>query len=85
MYFAVPAALLVGIIPYSKVGMKTVNHRLNAVGMSLETAEKRKRGLVAVDEKSAWEDLENWRKKNLGRALLAGVAGVLGGIGMAQM
>ena len=85
MFFALPATALLGIIPYSKVVMKSVNHRLNAAGESLEVEEKRGIGLQVVDEISAWRDLEQWRKKNLTRAALAGLAGVLGGMGIARL
>ena len=85
MFFALPATALLGIIPYSKVVMKSVNHRLNAAGESLEVEEKRGVGLQVVDEISTWRDLDQWRKKNLTRAVLAGFAGVLGGMGVAKL
>ncbi|KAF8437429.1 hypothetical protein BGX38DRAFT_931891 [Terfezia claveryi] len=75
MFFATSATLLMGIIPYSKVVMKRINHRLNAAGESLEV----------VDEQSTWRDLEQWRKKNWTRAAMAGVAGILGGMGVAKL
>jgi len=85
MFFAASATLLVGIIPYSKVVMKSINHRLNAAGESLEAQEKRGIGLQVVDEQGTWRDLEQWRKKNWARAAMAGVAGVLGGMGVAKL
>lgn len=85
MYFATSATLLLGIIPYSKVVMKNINHRLNAAGESLEAEEKRGMGLQVVDEQNTWRDLEQWRKKNWTRAVLAGIAGVLGGMGVANL
>ena len=85
MSFALPATALLGIIPYSKAVIKSVNHRLNAARKSLEVEEKRGIGLQVVDEISAWRDLEQWRKKNLTRAALAGLAGVLGGMGIARL
>jgi len=85
MFFATSATVLLGIIPYSKAVMKNVNHRLNAAGESLEEEEKRGVGLQVVDEQSTWADLDQWRKKNWTRAALAGVAGVLGGMGVAQL
>jgi len=85
MFFATSAALLMGIIPYSKVVMKSINHRLNAAGEGLEVEEKRGIGLKVVDEQSTWRDLEQWRKKNWTRAAMAGVAGVLGGMGVAKL
>ena len=85
MFFALPATVLLGIIPYSKVAMKSVNHRLNAAGESLEAKEKQGIGLQVVGEMSTWKDLDQWRKKNLIRAALAGLAGVLGGMGIAKL
>lgn len=82
MFFALPASLLLGIIPYSKVVMKKPTKRLNAAGESLEQNEKRKTGLQVVDEASTWNDLEAWRKKNWVRAGLASAAGAIGAVGI---
>lgn len=85
MFFATSATVLFGIIPYSKVVLKNVNHRLNAAGESLEAEEKRGIGLQVVDEQTTWADLDQWKKKNWTRAALAGIAGVLGGVGVAKL
>lgn len=85
MFFATSATLLMGIIPYSKIVMKKINHRLNAAGESLEAEERRGMGLQVVDEQSTWRDLDQWRKKNWTRAAMAGVAGILGGMGVAKL
>ncbi|KAI5801628.1 hypothetical protein DFH27DRAFT_63302 [Peziza echinospora] len=82
MFFALPASLLLGIIPYSKTVMKQPAKRLNAAGRSLEENEKRKTGLQVVDEASTWDDLEAWRKANWVRAGLAGAAGAIGAVGI---
>ncbi|KAF8470175.1 hypothetical protein BDZ91DRAFT_781477 [Kalaharituber pfeilii] len=85
MFFALPATILLGIIPYSKVVMKAVNHRLNAAGESLEQEEKRGIGLQVVDEQATWRDLELWRKKNCWRAGMAGLAGAIAGVGVTKL
>lgn len=82
MFSALPAALILAIIPFSKFGMKTVNHRLNAAGESLRVEEEKNSGLQIVNEQSTWSDLETWRKRNWYRAGLAGLAGLIGGAGM---
>jgi len=76
------SALLVAlVVPYTKSFMNTVQKSLLGAAESVETNERRKLATV-VDEKKIREDLEEWKRRSMIRAGLAGAATVIAIVGL---